>query len=114
TEKGGTRTEIALLYLSMLRAAGLTAYAMRLVDRSTGIFIPEYYDYDQFTDTIVVLEVDGKKSLLDPGQKMCPFQTISWRHSMTTGLVQTASGSALATTPSQPYTANALQRTGEV
>ena len=114
TEKGGTRTEIALLYLSMLRAAGLTAYAMRLVDRSTGIFIPEYYDYNQLDDTLVLLEADGKKILLDPGQKMCPFQTLSWRHSMTTGLVQTASGSALATTPGQPYTANALQRTGEV
>jgi hypothetical protein len=114
TEKGGTRTEIALLYLSMLRAAGLTAYAMRLVDRSSATFIPEYYDYDQLSDTIVVLDLDGKRILLDPGQKMCPFQTLSWRHSMTTGLVQTASGSALATTPGQTYTANALQRTGEV
>jgi hypothetical protein len=112
TQKSGTRTEIALLYLSMLRAAGLTAYAMRVVDRAQGIFIPEYYNYDQLDDTLVALVVNGKNIFLDPGQKMCPFQTVSWRHSMATGLLQAASGSTIASTPGQPYTANTIQRTG--
>jgi hypothetical protein len=114
TQKSGTRTEIALLYLSMLRAAGVTAYAMRVVDRSQGIFIPEFHDYDQLDDTLVLITIDGKTIALDPGQKMCPFQLVSWRHSIATGLRQTASGSALATTPGQPYTTNTIQRSGEV
>ena len=112
TQKSGTRTEIALLYLSMLRAAGLTAYAMRVVDRAQGIFIPEYYNYDQLDDTLVALVVNGKNIFLDPGQKMCPFQTVSWRHSMATGLLQTSSGSTIASTPGQSYIANTIQRTG--
>jgi len=112
TQKSGTRTEIALLYLSMLRAAGVTAYAMRVVDRAQGIFIPEYYNYDQLDDTLVVFVVNGKNIFLDPGEKMCPFQTVSWRHSMATGLLQTASGSTIASTPGQLYTANTIQRTG--
>jgi hypothetical protein len=112
--KSGTRTEIALLYLSMLRAAGVTAYAMRVVDRDQGVFIQEFHDYDQLDDTLVLVTIDGKTIALDPGQKMCPFQIVSWRHSMTTGLRQTASGSALATTPGQAYTANTIQRTGEI
>ena len=87
TQKSGTRTEIALLYLSMLRAAGVTAYAMRVVDRAQGIFIPEYYNYDQLDDTLVAFVVNGKNIFLDPGEKMCPFQTVSWRHSMATGLL---------------------------
>ncbi len=33
TQKSGNRNEIALLYLAMLRAAGLTAYAMQVVNR---------------------------------------------------------------------------------
>ena len=33
TQKSGSSDDIALLYLAMLRAAGLTAYAMKVVDR---------------------------------------------------------------------------------
>jgi hypothetical protein len=114
TEKSGTRTEIALLYLSMLRAAGLTAYAMRVVDRSRGIFMPTYFDYDQLDDTIVILSIGGKETILDPGEKMCPFQTVSWKHASATGLRQTAGGSAIATTPRQAYTANTVQRIADL
>ena len=33
SQKSGSREDIALLYLAMLRAAGLTAYDMKVVDR---------------------------------------------------------------------------------
>jgi hypothetical protein len=93
----------------MLRAAGLTAYAMRVVDRSRGIFTPEYLDYGQLDDTIVILSLDGKEIFLDPGQKMCPFRTMSWKHSAATGLRRTANGTAIATSPLQAFAANAVQ-----
>jgi hypothetical protein len=114
TQKRGTRTEIALLYLSMLRAAGVVADAMRVVDRDQGVFIQEFYDFDQLDDTIILLTIDGKVIVLDPGEKMCPFRTVSWRHSIATGLSQTATGNAIATTPGQPYSANTIQRSGEI
>lgn len=113
-EKSGTRTEIALLYLAMLRAAGLQAYAMRVVDRSQGVFTAGYMYYDQLDDTIVLLSVDGKEIALDPGEKLCPFQTVSWKHSIATGIRQTGNGSAIATTPHQAYTANTIKRVGEL
>jgi hypothetical protein len=113
-QKGGTRGEITLLYLSMLRATGVISDAMRVVDRAQGVFIQEFYDYDQLDDTVVLITIDGKFIVLDPGEKMCPFQTVSWRHSMAAGLAQTAIGSAIATTPGQVYTANTVQRTGEI
>jgi hypothetical protein len=114
TQKSGTRTEIALLYLAMLRAAGLTGYAMRIVDRGRSVFDPGYLYFDQLDDTIVLLAIDGKEIVLDPGQKMCPFRTVSWRHSAATGLRQTPSGSAIATTPRQIFANNILLRTGEI
>ena len=36
TQKSGSSEDIALLYLAMLRAAGLTAYDMKVVDRERG------------------------------------------------------------------------------
>jgi hypothetical protein len=114
TEKSGTRTEVALLYLSMLRAVGLTAYAMRVVDRNLGLFMPEDLDYDQLDDTIVILSIGGKEIVLDPGEKMCPFQTVHWKHSNAGGIRQNATGSGIATSPQQPYSANTVDRIADL
>jgi hypothetical protein len=113
-QKSGTSSEIALLYLSMLRAAGLTAYAMRVVDRREGMFAPGYMYYDQLGDTIVLLSTGGKEIALDPGEKMCPFQALRWYHSVATGIRQTAAGSTITTTAPQPYSANIMQRIADL
>jgi Domain of Unknown Function with PDB structure (DUF3857)/Transglutaminase-like superfamily len=113
-QKTGTSDDIALLYLAMLRAAGLTAYAMRVVDRQSGVFQPGYLDFDQLDDDIVILSSGGKEIVLDPGQKMCPFQTVHWRHSGTGGIRESAVGRDAAVTPEQLYSANSLQRLGEI
>jgi hypothetical protein len=109
-EKSGTRTQIALLYLSMLRAVDLKAYAMRVVDRNLGVFAPGLLDFDQLDDTIAILSVNGKEIVLDPGEKMCPFQTVRWTHSKATGIRQNAKGSVIGTSPGQSYGANTIQR----
>jgi hypothetical protein len=113
-QKGGSSDDIALLYLAMVRAAGLTAYDMKVVDRARAVFTPAYMNFDQLDDDIVILSIGGKEILLDPGEKMCPFQTLSWRHSNAGGLRQSAEGRAAEITPMQPYTANKLTRVGEV
>ncbi len=113
SQKSGSSEDIALLYLAMLRAAGLTAYAMKVVDRERGVFDPSYMDIDQLDDTIVILDTGGKLIVLDPGEKMCPFQTMSWRHSGASGIRQSPDGRAIAGSPAQPYTANTLLRTGD-
>jgi hypothetical protein len=103
-----------MLYLAMLRAAGLTAYAVKVVDRDEGIFDPSFMNIDQLDDTLVILSVGGKQILLDPGQKMCPFQTVSWKHSGTQGIRQSPQGDGLTDTPDQAYTANTTIRTGDI
>jgi hypothetical protein len=114
SQKSGSSDDIALLYLAMLRAAGLTAYGMRVVDRNQGIFTPGYLDFNQLDDDIVILSIDGKEIPLDPGQKMCPFQILHWRHSGATGVRQSPSGQAISTSPLQDYTSNVLFRDGDV
>ncbi|MGD0546345.1 MAG: DUF3857 and transglutaminase domain-containing protein [Terracidiphilus sp.] len=66
-QKSGDSEEIALLYLAMLRAAGLTANAMKVVDRERGIFDITYLRTSQLDSTIVVLKTGGKEITLDPG-----------------------------------------------
>ena len=113
-QKSGSSNDIALLYLAMLRAAGLTAYDLKVVDREKGTFIPGYLNFRQLNDDLVILNSGGKDILLDPGEKMCPFQTLSWRHSSAGGVREGSGGNQFATSAIQAYTANSLLRVGDL
>jgi hypothetical protein len=113
-QKSGSRNDIALLYLAMLRAAGLTAYDAKVVDRSRGIFNLNELNFDQLDDDIVILSVDGKEILLDPGEKMCPFETVHWKHSGAGGVRQTAKEPTPYASALQTYNSNILKRVGDV
>ncbi len=113
-QKSGSSEDIAMLYLTMLRAAGLSAYAVKVVDRDRGIFDPSYLSLDQLDTTVVMLSTGGRQIVLDPGEKMCPFQTVNWRHSYAGGLAQSAQGVSYAATPMQQYKDNVTQRVGDV
>ena len=114
TQKGGDSNEIALLCLAMLRAAGLKAYAIKVVDRDQALFDASYLDRDQFNDVLVLFKDGTKMTVLDPGEKLCPFGTVNWRHSNTYGLAQSDQGPVFGKTPDQPYTANSTTRTGNI
>lgn len=114
TQKSGDRNEIALLYLSMLRAAGLTGYAMQVVNRDDGVFDSSYMTLYQLDDYVVILSTGGKEIVLDPGEKMCPFGLVHWKHSGVKGLRQNADGQVLAETPPQVYSLNGVRRDGEL
>ena len=113
-QKSGSSEDIAMLYLAMLRAAGLTAYADKVVDRDRGVFDPSYMDLDQLDTTLVILDMGGHELVLDPGEKMCPFETVNWRHSDAEGIGQSAKGFAVTTTPMQIYKDNTINRIGDL
>lgn len=113
-QKSGSSNEIALLYLAMARAAGLPAFALEVVDRSQGVFDPSLMSLNQLDSTLVLVGINGKGVLLDPGEKMCPFGQVSWEHSDAAGLRQSTAGPGAVKTPSQPFTENQLLRAGDV
>ncbi len=113
-QKSGSSEDIAMLYLAMLRAAGLTAYAVKVVDRDQGVFDPSYMALDQLNTTVVVLSTGGQELVLDPGEKMCPFATMNWRHSDARGLGQSNQGISIATTPEQFYKQNPVTRVADL
>ncbi len=112
-QKSGSSQDIALLYLAMLRAAGLNANDMKVTDRSERVFDPGYLNFDQLDDDLVVLNIAGKEIPLDPGEKMCPFQTVRWIHSGTAGIIQ-SDLRKLRVTPEQVYPDNKVVRTGDL
>jgi len=112
--KSGDSEDIAMLYLAMARSAGLNAYAMKVVSRSRGVFDVSYMNLNQLNDTLVLLGIDGKPVLVDPGEKMCTFGTVNWRHSGAGGLRQSSEGPGYAVTPQQAFSGNTTNRDASI
>ncbi len=110
-QKSGPSDAIALLYVAMCRAAGLSVWPMVVVDRNRALFDHGYLNSRQFDDYIAIAGLNGKEIYLDPGEKMCPFGALHWRHTLTTGFRLTPTGGVLAGTPAADYKAAALSRT---
>ncbi len=112
TQKGGSSDDIALLYVALARAAGLKVYPMQVVNRNRAIFDANYLSLSQLDDYVVIVELAGKEVFLDPGQKLCPYGELHWKHELASGLRLTEKGPQLGITPPAIYTANVLKRVG--
>lgn len=108
--KRGTDDEITQLYIAMVRAAGLKAYAMRVCDRRNEIFAAPFLNWNQLDDDIAIVVIGGKEVYLDPGQQYQDFGKLAWFHTLTAGVRQTDSGTEIANVPGQPYTDNTENR----
>ena len=113
-QKSGGSDELALLYVAMARAAGLQVVPMQVVNRDRAIFDPDYLRLGQLDDYIAVVTIGGKELYLDPGQKMCPFGLLHWKHTYAGGLRVSGKGAVIATTPGNMYTQNSVQRIADL
>jgi transglutaminase-like putative cysteine protease len=110
TMSRGNNDQITDLFVAMVRAAGMTAYVMRVSNRDQYIFDPSDPNIGQLDDNIAIVEVGGKELFLDPGTRFCPFGHLFWRHAATTGLRQTKAGTEIAETPPELVEAYQVQR----
>lgn len=110
TQKSGSSDDLALLYVAMARAAGLHVNPMQVVNRDRAVFDPNYLSLGQLDDYIAVIALNGKDVYLDPGQKMCPFGLLKWKHNFASGLRLTDNGPLPANTPLGSYTSSVTHR----
>jgi hypothetical protein len=103
SRKSGSSDEIALLYLAMARAAGLKAHAVAVCNRNRELFNPYLLSIGQLDDVLVLITINGKETVVDPGTKFVIFGQLDWKHSMASGLRQTDKGTEFITTPGNSY-----------
>jgi hypothetical protein len=102
-QQSGTDDEIALLYVALARAAGLKVAPMQVVNRNRAIFDNDYLSIEQLDDYLAVVVLDGKDVYLDPGQKMCPFGTLHWKHNLASGFRLSEKTAVIDMTPSSTF-----------
>lgn len=113
-QEGGSANQIALLFIGLARAAGLKVYAAQVVNRDRAIFDTTYLTVRQLDNYLAIVVLDGKEVYLDPGQKMCPFGILHWKHTLASGFRMTDSGPAPVATPAGSYKASVTQRVGQL
>jgi transglutaminase-like putative cysteine protease len=102
-QKSGDRDDLTLLFIAMVRAAGIQAYPMIITSRDDNFFEPYYMSMDQLDTQIAIVTLDGKDVFLDPGTKFCPYGMLPWQYTATEGIRETDHGTEIAQTPEPDY-----------
>ena len=113
-QKRGTADEITRLFIAMVRASGLKAYGMTVVDRDKNVLQTGYLDWDQLDDELAIVPIGGKEIFFDPGQRYCEFGKLHWKHTMANGVRQTDNGTLIAITPPLTYKDNQTDRIADL
>jgi hypothetical protein len=88
---------------------------MLAVDRNRALFDPNYLEFDQLDDYVAIVVLDGKEVFLDPGQKMCPFGLLHWKHTLAGGIrLADKDAHLFGSTPPDTYKQSVTQRTGDL
>jgi hypothetical protein len=106
----GSSTQLTELFIAMARAAGFKSYLMLVPNSSESLFTPAWLSFQQFDDTIAVVNVDGKDVYLDPGWRYTPYGHLAWEHMFVEGLRQVDGGTAFAKVSGEGYAANRTTR----
>jgi hypothetical protein len=114
SDKRGNGNEMALLFVAMVRAAGLNAYVMATTNRSNWLMNANILSWDQLSDEVAIVSVDGKDMYFDPGDRYCAFGKLGWIHAQMLGIRQTESGTEEASLPPQTYTDNETFRKADL
>ena len=80
-KKTGSKSELNLMLLALLRKAKIESYPVLISTRDNGYPIQEHPIVDQFNRTILLVIIDGKEYFVEQGNKFCPFGQLS-RNSM--------------------------------
>jgi hypothetical protein len=112
-QKSGTRDDLARLFVTMVRAAGIPAWVIRVVDRGDSIFEMNYLEFDQLDAELAIVKLNDKEVYLDPGSKYCPYGMMYWRYSGTKGIRQAPNGGTeIGATPNPQYNQATILRVG--
>jgi len=94
----GDREQITLLFLGLVRAAGLDAAAARISTREDHFFSKNIMRERDLHTYVVIVKVNGKDVYFDPGSAFTPYGMLPWAETMSSGLKLDKDGGTWITT----------------
>jgi len=113
--KRGNDDQITWLFIALARAAGFTAYPMRVTSRDKNTFSAAWRSWEQMDDDVAIVLFNGTEQFFDPGQRYCAFGQLAWKHTGVEGVRELANEfTTIARTPQANYADTTTQRTGDL
>src|SRR5262249_44756823 len=94
----GTAWEIDALFVAMARAAGFDASVIGVNDRHERSFTKILLSLEQVDGRAVLVKLNDRDIVLDPGTRFCPYGMLRWRYADSTAL-NFKPGGGFITTP---------------
>lgn len=99
----GTQGQITRLLLAMARDIGVEARLLWASDRQERTFVKDLLLLDQLDSELLLVNVNGRDIVLDPGTIYCPFGYVRWMHTNTAALkIDKGKAAEFITTPAPP------------
>jgi hypothetical protein len=95
----GTATELTLLFLALVRAAGFEAYPVLISTRDEYFFEPKLMHRYELNSNAVLVKLNGKDLYFSPGVEFAPYGVLPWQETAVWGLRLDKDGGTWGKTP---------------
>ena len=110
----GSRNDITRTLVALARAAGFSAWVVRVNNREERFFERNLLSRSQLKDEVAFVNAGGKDYYLDPGTPFCPFGLLRWRYTSTAGLKLEKKITDFTTVPAAGPDKAVIRRTGKL
>lgn len=111
---GGSGRDITWVYLGLVRAAGIEAYAVAASSRSEYFFNPKLMNANELNSNMVLVKLNGKNVYCDPGTAFVPFGFLPWGETAVMGLKLDKDGGSFVTTELPASSDSVIERKAEL
>jgi hypothetical protein len=110
----GTGYDITWTFLGLARAAGFETYGLMLSRRSECFFNEKRMDQRELDSNAVMVKVNGKDMVFDPGSLFVPYGLLPWQETEVKGMKLDKEGGSWIQTPLPDSTLSQIQRTANL
>jgi len=110
----GSRNEVNLLFIALVRQAGFNASAVMVATRSESFFQEESLTPEHYDSMIAAVLVNGRDVFLDPGTRYCPYGLNRWTRTSTPAVKLSGYGGTFFQMPPARAEQASLARTARV
>jgi Domain of Unknown Function with PDB structure (DUF3857) len=110
----GSGYDITWTFLGLARAAGFETYGLMLSRRSECFFSEKRMDQRELDSNAVMVKVNGKEMVFDPGSLFVPYGLLPWQETEVKGMKLDKEGGSWIQTPLPDSALSQIQRTANL
>lgn len=113
-QQGGNGSAINLLFVGLVRAAGMDASFVEVSTRDSYFFTPKLMNSRQLNNNVVLVRLAGKDLYFDPGTAHLPFGLLPWHETGVKGFIAAKEGGTWIETPRPDCDATRVERKSDL